>query len=99
MAKQLAAGRIITKLDQDALAMYCTAYVRWMEANKMISEQGYLTESPNGYLMPSPWLAISNKCFDQMRAIMVEFGMTPSSRTKVKALPDKPNNADPWGEF
>lgn len=99
IAKQLAAARVITQLDSNALMLYCTAYVRWVQANKMIEQDGYLIDSPNGYAMPSPWLSISNKSFEQMRQIMTEFGMTPSSRTKVTVLPEQKKQSDPWSGF
>ena len=77
-------ARIMTELDIDALAMYCEAYARWVDANNKIKLHGLIVKSPNGYPMPSPYLSISNKSFEQMRAILTEFGMTPSSRTKIQ---------------
>lgn len=47
--------------------------------------------------MQSPFLAIANKAFEQMRAMLVEFGMTPSSRSRVHARPLE--GADPMEEF
>ncbi len=42
-----------------------------------------VTESTGGYPMQSPFLAIRNKCLELMHKYLVEFGMTPSSRTRV----------------
>lgn len=81
---QLADAKLMTVLDIDALAMYCEAYARWADANKQIQEYGPLIKSPQGFPMQSPYLQIANKTFDQMKAMLVEFGMTPSSRTKVR---------------
>ena len=46
-----------------------------------------VTETSGGYPMQSPWVALSARAQDRMRAFMVEFGMTPSSRTRVQAKP------------
>jgi len=61
---------------------------------KMIRESGLFIFSPNGLLMQSPLLAVSNKAFDQMMRCCIEFGMTPSSRSRLKV-----NNEEPGEEF
>lgn len=35
--------------------------------------------------MLNPYLSVANQAYGQMRAILVEFGMTPSSRSRVSA--------------
>ena len=35
--------------------------------------------------MPSPYLPIANKAMEQMQRALLEFGMSPASRTKVSA--------------
>ena len=39
--------------------------------------------------MQSPYLAIANKAMEQMRAMLTEFGMSPSSRTRVHVTPPR----------
>lgn len=85
VARQLHDARILTELDTHALCLYCEAYSKWMEANNNIAKYGMVVKSPNGFPVQSPYLSISNKAFEQMKGIMVEFGMTPSSRTRVQA--------------
>ena len=43
--------------------------------------------TPNGYQQPSPWVAVANKSLEQLRGFAVEFGMTPSTRSRVEILP------------
>jgi phage terminase small subunit len=50
--------RIITELDRAALAAYCQAYGRWVEAERRPKETPLLIKLPSGYIQPSPWLAI-----------------------------------------
>lgn len=97
VACELAEAGILTRIDRDALGLYCEAYARWVHANEQIQKFGPLVKAPSGYPMQSPFLAIANKAFDQMRAMLTEFGMTPSSRTKVQV--ERPDTADPLDEF
>jgi len=87
-------ARIMTALDADALSLYCEAYSRWVEANEKIKLHGMVVKSPSGYPMQTPYLSVSNKAFDQMKSIMVEFGMTPSSRSKIQV--SKPEATNPF---
>lgn len=95
VSKQLKEAGIITNLDVHALALYCEAFARWKDANAKISKFGAVIKSPKGYPMTSPYFSISNKAFEQMKAILTEFGMTPSSRTRV-ASTKATKNDDPW---
>lgn len=89
---QLYDAKIMTALDVDALSMYCEAYARWVEANESIRKFGMVVKSPSGYPMQTPWLSISNAAFKQMKDVMVEFGMTPSSRSKVNVTSKQESN-------
>ena len=99
IAKQLAAAKVMTKQDTDALMIYCEAFAKWHLANEELKTCEWITLTENGYPMQSPWLAISNKAFEQMKGMLSEFGMTPSSRTKVTAVVDDKKGGDPWGSI
>lgn len=82
--KELRSAGLMTNLDITALAMYCEAYATWVEASEKVRLTGTVVKHPtNGFPMQSPYLAVANKAFEQMRAMLTEFGMTPSSRTRV----------------
>lgn len=80
--KLLAAG-LFTNIDLTALALYCVAWGRWVEAEEQLVNLGVIVKSPNGYPVQSPYLAIANKAMEQMTRLLAEFGMSPSSRTRV----------------
>jgi P27 family predicted phage terminase small subunit len=88
--KHLAAVGLLTQLDGAALALYCDAWGRWVESTRELQTHGLLMKSPNGYPMQSPYLAVANKAFEQLRLMVPEFGMSPSSRTRVHATPKEP---------
>lgn len=80
--------RIISKLDRAALAVYCQAYARWVQAEnklKSMDEDGLVDKTPSGYQQISVWLQISNRAVEQMHKFLCEFGMSPSSRSRVTA--------------
>ena len=56
-----------------------------------------MVKSPNGFPMQEPYVAVANKQVDIMVRIAAEFGMTPSSRTRIR-VGDKPPE-DPFEAF
>ena len=98
LSKELHALGLLALVDRGALALYCTAWGRWVEAEQALRQHGVLVKSPNGYPMQSPYLAVANKAMEQMRLLLTEFGMSPSSRTRVHAAPVLRAN-DPMAEF
>jgi P27 family predicted phage terminase small subunit len=95
--RELAAVGLVSTLDRAALAIYCEAYARWVDASDHIRKFGVIVKSPAGYPMPSPYLAILNKAIEQMRTFIVEFGMTPSSRSRLTIA--KPPEEDEFEKF
>jgi P27 family predicted phage terminase small subunit len=84
---------VISELDRSALAAYCQAYGRWVEAERKLKETPILLRTPAGYVQPSPWLAISNKNVELMHKFMSELGLSPVSRSRVTTRPLGPK---PW---
>ena len=83
MSGKLLECGLLTEIDGAALALYCQAWARWIDAEKNMAEYGTVVKGPTGALVPSPFLAIANKAMDQMMKMLVEFGMSPSSRMRV----------------
>ena len=97
IAPRLANIGILTEIDRAALAGYCQAYGRWVEAEKKVLEKGEVVKSVNGNIMQNPYLIIANKSMDHMRKFLVEFGMTPSSRSRITA--DKKSAAGEYDDL
>ena len=109
LARELYDAGLLASIDRDALTAYCAAYARWRKAEEMLaktgeviltntrsetSEDGTVTNS-GGNLVQNPWLAVSNRALDQMTKLAQEFGMTPSSRSRVKAEISAARQAQP----
>ena len=78
---------VLTTIDRAALAAYCQAYGRWVEAEEKMKETPAMLKTPSGYVQQSPWMSVANKQLEIMGRYMVELGMTPASRSRV-AVPD-----------
>jgi P27 family predicted phage terminase small subunit len=74
---------VLTLVDRAALAAYCQAYGRWVEAEEKLKETPVMLKTPSGYVQQSPWLSVSNKQLELMGRYMAELGITPASRSRV----------------
>lgn len=78
---------LVTAVDKDALAMYCTIFVRWLKAENLVREKGEIIKTAAGNIIQNPYLSIANRALEQLNKLGAEFGMTPSSRSRVRADP------------
>ena len=85
---------VVTQLDRAALAAYCQAYGRWVEAEEALKRTPAMLKTPSGYVQQSPWLSVANKQLELMGRFMAELGITPASRSRVAAW-DKVKDDDP----
>jgi len=83
VAKILAPLGVITELDATALAAYSDAFSTWAESVEQIKNNGYMAVGRNGNLYQNPYVGMKNQAMEKMMKIAVEFGMTPSSRTRI----------------
>jgi len=98
-AKVLMDMGLLTLADRAALAAYCVAYSRWVHAEQQVKKYGTVVKSPTkGFPMKSPYLTVADQAMESMRKLMVEFGLTPSSRSRIK-LPDGAVKADEFELF
>lgn len=98
VAQQLRDAKMLGRVDALALALYCEAFARWKDASDHVAKNGPVVTSPrSGYPVQSPYLNIANKAHDQMVKLLTEFGMTPSSRSRVSKVED--DNASPYAAY
>lgn len=97
MSKALFSAGLLSAIDASALAAYCQTYARWAEAEEGIKESGLMIKTTNGNVVQSPLVGIANKALTLMHKFLTEFGMTPSSRSRV-SVTAKPK-ANSFEEF
>jgi P27 family predicted phage terminase small subunit len=83
VSKKLFKIGLLTEIDDMALALLCQSWTEYLEASAKLRETGLLVKSPNGQLMLNPYLVIANQAIKKVRAMLVEFGMSPSSRGRI----------------
>jgi len=76
---------VLTLVDRAALAAYCQAYGRWVEAERKLQQTPPMVRTPSGYVQQSPWMSVANKQLELMGRYMAELGITPASRSRVAA--------------
>lgn len=98
MAAMLARCGVMTELDAGALARYAVVWGRWIDAEVEVRRRGPVVKTEAGNIVQNPFLAVANRCLAQMAQIEGEFGLTPSSRSRIRmAEPD--DRADPFEEY
>jgi P27 family predicted phage terminase small subunit len=85
VARALRDMGVLKTVDRAALAAYCQAWGRWVEAEARLQEASLLYKTPSGYVQQSPWLGIIHKQLELMGRYMVELGLTPASRSRLSA--------------
>lgn len=77
---------LLTIVDRTALATYCQAWARYVEAEAMITRYGSILKSEKSdYIQVSPYATISKQNALLVKAFCQEFGLTPASRTRIAA--------------
>lgn len=75
---------VLTEMDAIALSMLANSLGRWVKAEMEVETTGgAVLTSAEGGLYQNPHLSVANKAWDQLHKMLCEFGMTPSSRSKV----------------
>lgn len=97
---------VLSKIDGKALAAYCHAFARWFQAERDVEKYGLLVEEPvlvagvdSGYirLKKNPACTVSETAMKTMKSFLVEFGMTPAARSRIRI--EKPKEADPFEAY
>lgn len=77
---------LLTELDRAMLAGYCTTFSRWVKAEAALKKSAMLIKTSKNSLVQNPLISISNKSMELMHMFLSEFGMSPSSRTRINVL-------------
>lgn len=88
LARELLELGLLADVDRDALLSYCDAFGRWRYWRKELGDLGtwnQVTES--GYIAQRPEVGYMNRAADDMRRWGALFGLSPSDRRNVSAVP------------
>ena len=91
---------VLTEADLPGLEAYCSVYARWRDAEAHLKKSTTIMGGATGTVeMLSVYSRVSRECLKEMKSWMVEFGLTPSSRSRIrvekKAAP-APSDGEDW---
>jgi P27 family predicted phage terminase small subunit len=89
LGKQLLDAGVMSVLDEIALAEYAVAYSGLLsERAKLLTEGSVLTNAKGAsYTNPRVWIVQDHR--NTLSKLLIEFGMTPSSRSRLKTVVTK----------
>ncbi len=108
LSEELASLGLLSNIDRAALAAYCEAYADWVTASIKIEEfkardeygAGMIIKTQAGNIIENPFFSIKKRSMELMHKFLVEFGMTPASRTRIEIMErEKQNNDDPARKY
>jgi P27 family predicted phage terminase small subunit len=99
---------MLSSIDGKALAAYCHAFEQWVRADKEVSARGIIVEEPilnkegdevGTKIKRNPADIASQSWLKVMKSYLIEFGMTPSSRTRLRVEKPADEEKDPFEKF
>jgi len=105
IGKMLRDAGIITPIDAAAFGAGVAAYTRWQEATEALNRlivagqpgSGLLVKSPDGGVRLNPLLRVIRESEASFLRVFAEFGMTPSSRSRIAV--DRTEPEDPFATW
>lgn len=101
LAPVLLEMRVLTVGDRAALGLLCDAYGEYLELRETVRRVGrtytMITESGSEMVMARPEVNMMTDAWRRSMAAMQQFGLTPSSRSKVSAK--EAEQRDPFEDF
>ena len=85
LSPMLYGAGLLTGIDAMTLAALCSSWGRMLKAEAMLAKQGIVVHGVNGTMKTNPWFTVYKAEKENVRKFMVEFGMSPASRSRVKA--------------
>ncbi len=93
---------VLSRADETLLELFCINHSQYIALLKKVREQGIIAEMVNHrgetILKRSPYQSEFARIADRQVRILAEFGLTPSSRTRVAAIRDTKTESsfDKW---
>lgn len=106
ISKELFDLGMLTEIDRAALVAYCVVWARWLAAERDIKKAGLVVSVVDSQgrkqKRQNPYLKIAESSLAILKSYLTEFGMTPSSRTRVSVNPNgngNGNDPNPFSRF
>ena len=74
---------LLTEIDGPAFTAICERYALYVKCVKTLKKKGLIMETESGYEQQRPEVSIAKNALADVKAFLTEFGMTPSSRSRI----------------
>ena len=86
---------ILTLSDASVMELYCVTYSQWRTMAKAVANGNCTSVAPSGNVTTSPEALQVHKYAATLLKLMTELGLTPSSRSRIHAIPPE-EEEDPF---
>ena len=97
VSKLILESGLLSKLDRDALHVYCVAFATWLEAMAHIKIEGAVIRV-GIVVKKNPWLDVAAQAEKAIKIGADQFGLSPKARQALSA-PEIEKRDAKWAEF
>jgi P27 family predicted phage terminase small subunit len=94
LAPMLFEAKLLTEGDGIMLANLCQAYATMTDAQKKLNRERVTSQTKSGYKQQNPLFSIIRSQMDLITKLSREFGLSPSSRSRLSVAEDKKAHTD-----
>ena len=86
---KLESSGMLENVDNAALTMLARNYSMFIKASKQLEKDGLTVVSDRGNIAPHPAIKIAKDAQNSAMKVMMEFGLTAKSRSKLKGVKEE----------
>jgi P27 family predicted phage terminase small subunit len=83
MGKALERLGVLSEVDGGTFEALIVSYMEWCKYSKMAQDKPLYKSEKTGYVQISPMVTLADKAFKNYIKMACEFGLTPSSRSRI----------------
>src|SRR5262245_59889578 len=87
LAPMLRQCGLVSPAETAALIALCQQWARYLDTHDKVRALGMLVKNADGVPVRNPYLRLADAALDHCRRLWSELGLTPSSRSRIIALP------------
>jgi P27 family predicted phage terminase small subunit len=100
LAPMLRRAGMVTEAERTSLVALCQQWSRYLKAQGNVMQVGMVVMGKNGQPFVNPYLGVADKALTHCCKLWSELGLTPSSRSRISALPKMQDQAvSKWAGF
>jgi P27 family predicted phage terminase small subunit len=78
---------LVSPVERGSLLALCQQWSRYLEAHGKVRTLGMIVKKPSGLPVVNPYMGVADHALAQCLKLWQELGLTPSSRSRLSAIP------------